>query len=209
MAIESRETNTMPQTQLPPTASQNPSPPSSTKRGGTLIAHDILTLEQHEAAVCNPELEHPDEGCPHCAGGLHVHDRRSRCIGGLRGKRTQILIFECPTCEVVWRVLPAFIPPRRWWAWEPIVEALEGETNTHRVPDRTRRRWQARLLVTCVGLIMVLAQMASAVLRELARLGPEATLGEVVEAFGGVARLPALALSLDDRDEIQRRVRVM
>ena len=146
---------------------------------------------------------------PHCRGGLHVRERRSRCIGGLRGARTQILIFECPTCEVVWRVLPAFIAPRRWWAWEPIVSALEDETNTHRVPERTRRRWVARLLETCVGLIMVLAQMASLRLRELARLGPEATLGEVASAFGGVARLPTLALSLDDRDEIQRRVRVM
>lgn len=209
MAIESRETKTMPRTQLPPTASQNPSSPSSKKRGGTLIARDILTLEQHEAAVCNPELEHPDGGCPHCAGRLHVHDRRSRCINGLRGERTEILIFACLTCEVVWRVLPAFIPPRRWWAWEPIVEALEGETNTHRVPDRTRRRWMARLLETCVGLLMVLAQMASLALRELARLGPAATLGQVVEAFGGVERLPELALSLDHRDELQRRVRVM
>ena len=115
--------------------------------GGTLIAAEVVTVEQHAAALANPDLERPPRcaacGCPR----VHVHERRTRLLDGLGSARVEILIFRCASrpCRVVWRVLPAFLARHLWRAWARIIEALDAARERSSTPARTRLRWQQRL----------------------------------------------------------------
>ena len=194
-----------PVTQLPPTPYLDHVRPR--KRGGTLIANDIVTDEQHAAALANPDLARP-ESCPACDGApLHVHERRTRLLDGLGSARVEILIFRCaaPSCRVVWRVLPTFLARHLWRVWARIVEALDEARARCSTPKRTRQRWLSRLRERATMLIVVLATLGPGRPPALAALGLDAVRGQVIAAFG-LARLAALAALVD---RLAAGVRVM
>ena len=165
--------------------------------GGTLIASEIVTHEQHAAALANPDLERPQQ-CAACDWTwVHVHERRTRLLDGLGSARVEILVFRCARCRVTWRVLPVFLARHLWRTWARVVEALDDAREYSSTPKRTVRRWLRRLRERATTLVVVLAQLGPARPLALAALGTEATRREVLEAYGGLGRLAKLAALVD------------
>lgn len=195
---------------LPPTPCLDRPSPSSTK-GGTVIARHITTLCEQRRALAKPDIVRLD-GCPTCGmGTLHVHERRERKLRGHRDAATiGVLIFRCARseCRAVWRVLPAFLARHLWRAWPTVAEALTSTTEARSsVPARTRDRWRARLRERAAVLVAVLGTSGlSPVVERVAALGSGALRRQVVDAFGGLARLPVLAAMAH---HLVRGVRVM
>lgn len=165
--------------------------------GGTLIAADIVTHEQHAAALANPDLERP-ELCAACdCPRLHVHERRTRLLDGLGSATVDILIFRCADCRVIWRVLPAILARHLWRAWARVIEALDEARQRSSTPARTRRRWLTRLREGAAMLVVVLASLGPARPPAAVGLGFGASRREVIVAYGGVGRLAELAALVD------------
>jgi len=164
--------------------------------GGTLIAETITTLDQHAAALSNPDLERPRR-CAACESSrVHVHERRTRLLDGHGSARVEILIFRCAECRVVWRVLPAFLARHLWRVWARVTEALDAARGRCSTPKRTRQRWQWRLRERATMLVVVLAQLGPARSPALCALSHDATRRAVIGAFG-LTRLAALAVLVD------------
>ena len=197
-------------TQLPTTPYlDRPRPRKHNERfvGGTLIATHIETSEQQVAALADPDRVRP-RSCQACRWPrLHVHERRTRLLGGLGSGRIQILIFRCANrpCRVVWRVLPAFMARYLWRRWSQVSAALDEGSSRRPVPKRTRRRWRRRLREQARMLVVVLAQLGPRQAPALARIGLGASRGEVIGAFG-LQRLAELAALVD---HLAAGVRVM
>ena len=168
--------------------------------GGTLIADEIVTLEQHYAALATPDLIRV-KACAACDWPVvHVHDRRTRKLDGLGSATIDILIFRCarPGCRVVWRVLPAFLARHLWRTWERVGAALgSGGGKRSRTPTRTRRRWLGRLREPARTMVVVLGRLGPQRPPSVAELSLGATRRKVIEAFGGFARLAELAALID------------
>lgn len=166
-------------------------------KGGTLIATGIVTLDDHAAALANPDLVRPRE-CGACRSPLlHVHDRRTRKLDGLGSETLEILIFRCARCRVVWRVLPAFLARHLWRSWKAIADALNDARTRKSAPERTRQRWHRRLRERATMLVVVVGQLGPARTQAVAALALDVTRGDVVAAFGGLARLAKLATLVD------------
>lgn len=187
-------------TQLPPTPYlDRPRPRKIGDKfvGGTLIASEVVTLDDQAAALADPDLVRPSE-CAACLWSvLHVHERRTRKLDGFVSKSTEILIFRCARCRVVWRVLPAFLARHLWRAWDRIGEALDDARERCSTPDRTRRRWRMRLRERATMLVAVSGLLGPARSLPVAELGHDATRRSVIEAFGGLALLARLAALVD------------
>lgn len=168
--------------------------------GGTLIAEEIVTLEQHDAALANPDLIRL-EACAACNWPVvHVHDRRTRKLDGRGSATIDILIFRCarPGCRVVWRVLPAFLARHLWRTWERVGAALgNGGGKRSTTPSRTRQRWLRRLREQARMMVVVLARLGPQRAPAVVALGLDATRRNVIEEFGGFARLAELAALID------------
>ena len=127
---------------------------SSGQKGGTLIDESVVDLAEHEARMHDPGSYRPKE-C-RCGGRtLHVHGRRER---RMRGSATAdgglgtvtVMVFLCASCLATWRVLPAFLTRCLWRAWAVVERVVAGtrRADEPRVPERTQRRWLARLAQT-------------------------------------------------------------
>lgn len=173
-------------------------PYSSNTKGGTLIAKEITDVPSQLQALAEPDRVRPGQ-CSTCGGArMHVHDRRGRTLRGHRGVPTiAILLFRCARrqCRAVWRVLPQFLARHLWRTWSTVDEALRpSESSDERVPKRTRTRWSTRLRERAAVLVAVLDHGAERLLVELAvALGSGALRRDVVDAFGGLAKLSRLA----------------
>lgn len=169
-------------------------------KGGTLIAPQVVTFDHHHAALTNSDLVRPRQ-CAACEWMvLHVHGRRTRKLDGLGSQTTDILVFRCarPECRVTWRVLPAFLARHLWRTWDAVSDALGMDrTRSSSTPKRTRRRWVRRLCEQAATLVVVLGQLGPARPLAVAALGLDATRRDVVEAFGGLAKLAKLAVRVD------------
>lgn len=166
-------------------------------RGGTLIATSIVTVDDHATVLANPDLVRPCE-CAACHWPvLHVHDRRTRKLDGLGSETVEILIFRCARCRVVWRVLPAFLARHLWRTWKAIADALDEARARKSTPERTRQRWRRRLCERATMLVVVVGQLGPARTRAVAEPALDVTRGDVVAAFGGLARLAKLAALVD------------
>ncbi len=140
--------------------------PSSTPKGGTLIAADVLTLEAHAARVCDPDGYRP-RACRRCGHAvLHVHDYRYRTAQRDRasGGATPIVIVRhaCANaaCGAIWQTLPAFLPRHLWHPWRVVEAASFGDApaaDRRDVPQRTRARWAARLGSAALALLQLFA----------------------------------------------------
>jgi hypothetical protein len=186
--------------QLPPTPyldHPRPRKIDDKYKGGTLIATDIRTLAEHEAALANPDLARPRD-CGACdSQTLHVHDRRTRKLEGRGSESIEILIFRCARCRAIWRVLPAFLARHLWRTWRAVGEALDEARTRGSTPKRTRQRWQRRLRERAMMLVVVLGQLGPTRSQAIAELGHEHARSDVIEAFGGVGLLARLAALVD------------
>lgn len=104
-------------------------------------------------------------------------------------------------------MLPAFLARHLWRVWTTVGVVLgSGERRRVRVPAQTRRRWLARADSSGKVLRSILAVATEALAAVAARLDPDPSRVEVVDALGGPARL-ADAAELIDR--LAPAVRVM
>ena len=134
------------------------------QRGGTIIAEDVLDLEEHERRLWDPDGYRPGP-CELCGRRLHAHDFRERTIRGHPGLSwTSIRRYLCPLCGAVWQVLPAWLARclHRTWA---VVQATmaesglvdaEGADLRGAVPKSTVARWRGRLMLPALVLVQVL-----------------------------------------------------
>lgn len=201
---------------LPPSARNCPCayldrPRPRKQKGGTIIARNVRTLEQHQEALRNPDRVRP-ERCATCkVGGLHVHERRSRVLAGEidESPAIEILIFRCDrreACGAVWRVLPHFMARHLWRRWT-VVGLVVAEQPRHRVPRRTQQRWRSRLSCAAAVLVGLLGHAPRVEWRDVAaHAGVAATRLELVQAAGGPSRLDEVARVVD---QLTPGVRVM
>jgi hypothetical protein len=145
------------------------------QKGGTLIDESVRDVAEHEARMRRPASYRPDE-CRCGCRRLHIHGRRERRLlgstvadGGL-GTVT-VMVFLCAACLATWRVLPAFLARCLWRAWDVVEGVVEGrrKPGEPEVPERTARRWRARLAQAVRVPGQVLATAGSQALREVAQ----------------------------------------
>jgi hypothetical protein len=112
-----------------------------------------------------------------------------------------VMVFICASCRATWRVLPAFLARRLRRAWGTVESVLQGTRKSHepRIPQRTERRWRARLRQTARLPAQVLATSGSSVWRGLAQMvgldGDRQTLASAfTKSFGGSLLAPLAAL---------------
>ena len=180
------------------------------QKGGTLLAPELRTLQEHEAALANPDLVRPSS-CQRClAASVHLHERRTRVFRGeVEGPPgTEILIFRCANrkkCGAIWRVLPAFLARHLWRRWSVVgASVLRRPAARHRVAPRTGQRWRARLQSSAAVLVALLgATGLGRWTRLAARVTAAGTRGKLIEAANS---LPELAFAIDHG---QPGVRVM
>lgn len=156
-------------------------------RGGTLVAEQVWSIEEHERRLCDGEGYRPEQ-CGHCGcRRLHVHDYPlRRPLGEPLLTLLRVVRFICSNeeCQATWRVLPAFLARHLWWVWRRVSTATRSEASPvsvgteceettaaatarlatapaeregRAVPPRTRRRWQERLSSSGRQLVVLMA----------------------------------------------------
>ena len=98
---------------------------ASRYKGGTLIAEQVWSVEEHERRLCSPDGYRPGV-CARCHWErLHVHDYLERKPLGLAVVGLRIARFICanPACGATWRILPAFLARHLWWTWHKVERA--------------------------------------------------------------------------------------
>lgn len=168
---------------------------SKSHRGGTVIAEDVLDLDDHRKWLGFINYYRP-ERCGSCQGEhLHGHGLRDRELRmGDWSVTEQIRRYLCADCGGVWQVLPAVITRHLHRTWDTVQKvgtvagALTGSRRGQRstVPPRTTRRWLARLALTAWMLAQALGATGVAEGAEAAA-GPRAAYVEALAACGAVA----------------------
>jgi hypothetical protein len=156
---------------------------ASRYKGGTVIAEDVWSLQEHRRRVANGDLYRPGV-CGACQGTrLHVHDYVERTpLGFAMLAVLTIVRFICANdqCRATWRVLPAFLARHLWYGWKtvesntvsaqadalpPAAPSKPGPT----APSRhTRQRWLSRLVSSARRLVVMLAQSGHRTLCDIA-----------------------------------------
>jgi hypothetical protein len=165
---------------------------SSTQKGGTLIAEEVIDHHMHERRICDPDGYRPPS-CPRCGElRLHVHDYRERVLRAEAGKPvTMIVRLMCVSCKAIWQILPRFIARHLWRTWNVVTHTLMPEAGPPselqhwpKVPLRTVRRWRARWLRPALALAQILAASGKAAWATLAtELPTDATCADLVFAY--------------------------
>ena len=158
---------------------RNPAPPppclerryASSQKGGTLIAESATDLATHQKLLSDPDGYRP-AWCAGCGNTvLHAHDFRERTVTGKQGGPPVIIRrYECTKCAAIWRIVPRFIARCLWYDW-PTVEGCcldSPKPALAKVPERTQRRWTARLRMTALRLLQLLSTSGEVALEALA-----------------------------------------
>lgn len=207
-------------------------------RGGTLIAEQVWSVEEHERRLRDAEGYRP-ERCQHCGcRRLHVHDyplRRPQGEPLLTLLRVVRFICSNEECGATWRVLPAFLARHLWWVWRrvsgatreeasPVSSGVEGADGTtvlsegaaregRVVPERTRRRWQERLSTWSRQLVVLMASRGAEQVQRVAKeVGLGASRRELVSAYERALATGAgvtLGAVAALMDRLERGVRLM
>jgi hypothetical protein len=119
-------------------------------KGGTVIAQDVLDLEEHRKRLADPDDYRAVVGsCLRCdSERLHAHCFRERKLRPASPEeppeRVDVRLFRCATksCGAVFTVLPAFIARHLWRAWETVEDVARRKL---KAPATTATRWLARL----------------------------------------------------------------
>ncbi|MBE9509181.1 MAG: transposase family protein [Chloroflexi bacterium] len=195
----------MSQNGLPPP----PAPPCldkgypSSQKGGTLIAQDVTDLSMHLKRLHDPDGYRPSK-CNNCGHDvLHVHDYRERVLAAEPEAGPPVITvirYLCPACKATWRILPAFVARHLWRSWRVVqAHALDEArpSSWPSVPERTRRRWVARLRAAAARLVQALCTSGESLLKTLAaRLGPQATREQLVRQYASTTEVaPSLYLA--------------
>ena len=171
------------------------------RKGGTLIAEDVITRTLHERRVCDVDAYRPAR-CGHCGSAtLHVHDYTERkALGDPAGVPVRVVRFVCAddACGATWRVLPAFVARHLWYAWSAI-EAATAPTLSPSVvlpvPSATTvARWKVRLDSSARLLVQILAALADAALTAMIATlmgGIDATRDALLVAYAAALRVAA------------------
>lgn len=171
------------------------SPYPSSQKGGTVIAEHVTDLKMHEQLLGNGGYR--PSACPRCGDVMHIHEYRERVLAGSPELSTEIVIFQCADrerCGAVTRVLPAFLARRLWRSWRAVEAATLGPEKAppiSPIPERTRRRWKARLAASAAVLVVVLGTAADTVpvFQEIiGRVGLDGTRAEFVTACEELGR---------------------
>lgn len=175
------------------------------QKGGTLIAEDVSTLDDHRRRLADPDGYRP-ERCGHCGQAHpHAHDFRERVLRADPETPVELIRrYLCTACGAVWRVLPAVIARhlhRRWAVVQSAAVAVGelasgGSERRVAVPGRTVRRWASRLRASAAQLTQLLATTGLAAAEVIGRTGSAGTRAELVDAFA-VAGLVAAARQLE------------
>jgi hypothetical protein len=194
-------------------------------KGGTVIAEDVWTREEHRRRLANPCLYRP-ENCGKCGRRvLHVHDypeRHPRGIFLVAAVRVVRFICAAADCGATWRVLPAWMARHLWWTWKAVEEVTQVPTSARATvvqtmvspPSvQTERRWLGRLASSARQAVALMGSRGAEVLRGVAQAtGLNATRQGLVNAYRDIAwvapgqRLGAVAAVLD---RLERGVRLM
>lgn len=158
-------------------------------KGGTLIDDSVTDLAEHLRRIVDVDGYRPAR-CARCGHvHVHMHDRIERRPRGEPGLPVVVVArYICAACEATWRILPAFLARHLWRVW-PTVErvALPDDTpkppSTPAIPQRTERRWRARLVTAALVVVTLLATSNKEALEAIARdVGLDATRAELVVA---------------------------
>lgn len=172
----------------PPACLERPYSSNPNRKGGTLIVEDVGDRETHERRRCDPDGYRP-RACPACGHQkLHVHDYPVR-------KRLVIILvrYLCPACGATWRMLPLFVARMLWRSWPTVETATIGPASPAavRVPERTVRRWRARLATAASSLVEVLQKAGdTALVAVAAAVEATATRLRLVIAYAKIATVP-------------------
>jgi hypothetical protein len=91
-------------------------------------------------------------------------------------------------CAATWRILPAFLARHLWRVWRTVervvvADPLRSRAAAPLIPDRTERRWQARMASAAIVVVTLLAASNVEALEAVARrTGLDATRAELVAA---------------------------
>jgi hypothetical protein len=171
---------------------------SRTIKGRTVIAEDVLDLEEHQRRLATPDDYRAVIGRCLCCGSerLHAHCFRERQLRPASTdkapEQVEVRLFRCAnkSCGAVFTVLPAFIARHLWRAWKTVEAVAEGRL---RAPATTARRWFARLESDASELVQLFMDSGDRGLQEhLSETRPR-TRGALLEAMR--ARLDALTSS--------------
>ena len=182
----------------PPAPACLEKPYRSSQKGGTLIAEDVLAVDQHERRLADPDGYRPAY-CRHCGSTvLHAHDFRERHLRGDPWRWIVIRRYRCPWCQARWQILPALVARWLWRSWrvgeQACGVAMDGSLPEVAVAKATALRWSGRLASQARSVAQALASSAEPGLAVVAgRVGLNATRRALVEAgergLGGLAAL--------------------
>lgn len=103
---------------------------ASRYKGGTLIAEDVWSPDEHLRRLSCPDRYRP-KNCRRCGHDrLHVHDYPERKPLGLAMVTVlRVVRFICtnPKCGATWRILPVFLARHLWWAWRRVERATMAD----------------------------------------------------------------------------------
>lgn len=151
------------------------------QKGGTRIAADVATREEHERRLADPDAYRPTCSCGHARP--HAHEFRERHPPG--EPPVKIRRYLCPRCGAVWTVLPGFLARHLWWPWESVDTAVQDPpAPASVVPRQTRRRWRSRIATSGRLLVQILIGRTQPELTAIAAAaGLDATRRRVVDAL--------------------------
>lgn len=132
----------------------------SCRRGGTLIATDVVNMAMHTKRVCDADGYRPNR-CPHCGHTrMHVHSYRERVLRADPETPTIRLVrYRCAHCRAIWRMLPMFVARFLWRRWLVVENATQDcvPPGCHPpVPVRTVQRWISRITAHAKPIIDVI-----------------------------------------------------
>ncbi len=192
-----------PRIELPPPDPENCLITSRVSRykGGTLIDEDVRDLVEHARRLCDPDGYRPGS-CPRCQHRmLHVHCYPERRPHGDSRMPPVVRIaqYVCASsdCGATWRILPMFLARHLWRAWATVERVITSDEVTTTdtappIPERTVRRWRARLAATARVLVVLLAASGVVVLEGIAaRVGVDVSRGSLVAEYADVADVDA------------------
>lgn len=163
----------------------------SSFKGGTLIAEDVRDLDAHLRRLCDPDGYRPAR-CPRCGHDvLHVHSYPERHPRGEPGMPPVVRVAQymcaADTCNATWRILPMFLPRHLWRVWKTVERVVLPDvvpSAAPSVPERTRRRWSARLVAAARVLVVLFAASGGFVLESVAaQVGLDASRAAFVHAY--------------------------
>ena len=158
---------------------------ASSYKGGTLIAEDVRDLATHLRRLADPDgvpaLRVPALSAAACCTFTTARSASPAASPAAAGIRHRALHLRGPACGATWRILPAFLAATCGGSGATVERTVTARPRRRRLPrrrspERTARRWRARLASVATQLVVLLATSGGALFEAIAkRAGLEAT----------------------------------